>query len=106
VFDTYDIKYDDFIRTTEERHRESVHHLWKVLVAKGFIYMGKHESWYCVSDESFLTDTQVRSRSSDDRAQGMISNRVTAYMHHFFFLSYYLTHGLTFVTGPTGRGRN
>ncbi|CAK8993735.1 Probable methionine--tRNA ligase [Durusdinium trenchii] len=58
-FDALQISYDDFIRTTEERHAEKVEALWRRLHAKGAIVRGSHEGWYCQSDEAFLTDKQV-----------------------------------------------
>jgi methionyl-tRNA synthetase len=54
-----DISYDDFIRTTQERHTRVVQHLFKKLYESGDIYRGKYTGWYCVPDETFLTDTQV-----------------------------------------------
>lgn len=54
-----DISNDQFIRTTEERHKKAVHALWKLLEDRGYIYKGKYEGWYCVSDEAFLTPVQV-----------------------------------------------
>eukprot|EP00501_MAST-03F_sp_TOSAG23-6_P000197 GSMAST32.ASY1.ANO1.200.1 assembled CDS len=59
VFDAFDISYDDFVRTTEPRHEATVVEFWKRLENKGFIYMGLHEGWYCTSEESFLTESQV-----------------------------------------------
>lgn len=68
LFDQGNIKYDDYIRTTESRHRESVVALWNRLYEQGYIYMGKHEAWYSKSDETFLTDFQVEDRM--DRETG------------------------------------
>ena len=48
-----------FIRTTEPRHRLAVQHLWTRLVTGGDIYRGRHEGWYCVSDECFYPETEV-----------------------------------------------
>jgi methionyl-tRNA synthetase len=59
VFDRYDISYTDYIRTTEDRHKVTVGILWQKLQDAGFIYLGQHQSWYSVSDETFLTDSQV-----------------------------------------------
>ena len=47
--------HDDFIRTTEERHKKAVQHLWQILEAKGDIYLGKYAGWYSVRDEAFYT---------------------------------------------------
>ena len=51
---------DDFIRTTEERHRKACQALWKRLLDKGHIYLGAYEGWYSVRDEAFFTETEVK----------------------------------------------
>ncbi|XP_034545574.1 methionine--tRNA ligase, mitochondrial isoform X2 [Notolabrus celidotus] len=59
LFSTCNISYTDYIRTTEQRHREAVEHFWSVLWNKGLIYKGSYEGWYSTQDESFLTPSQV-----------------------------------------------
>jgi methionyl-tRNA synthetase len=44
----------DFIRTTEERHKRGVQHLWRQLEANGAIYLSSYTGAYCVSDEAFV----------------------------------------------------
>ena len=51
---------DDFIRTTEERHKKACQDLWKRLLDKGHIYLGAYEGWYSVRDEAFFTETEVK----------------------------------------------
>ena len=51
--------HDDFIRTTEERHKKAVQHLWQILEAKGDIYLGKYAGWYSVRDEAFYTESEL-----------------------------------------------
>jgi methionyl-tRNA synthetase len=48
------ITNDDYIRTTEERHKRGVQHLWKVLEQNGAIYLDSYTGAYCVSDEAFV----------------------------------------------------
>ena len=50
---------DDFIRTTEKRHIERVQEMWRRAVAKGDIYLGEYEGWYCVADEAFYTEKEL-----------------------------------------------
>ncbi|KAL0084661.1 tRNA synthetases class I (M)-domain-containing protein [Phycomyces blakesleeanus] len=57
--DEANIDYTTFIRTTEKRHAEAVKELWGVLLKNGYIYKGKHEGWYAVSDEAFYASNQV-----------------------------------------------
>ena len=44
---------NDFIRTTEKRHFDSVTELWNILEKKKEIYLSKYSGWYSVSDEAF-----------------------------------------------------
>ena len=48
------LTYDDFIRTTEERHKRGVQKLFAKLRDKGFIYKGSYTGQYCVSDELYV----------------------------------------------------
>ena len=48
------LTYDDYIRTTEERHRKGVQKLWTAIKERGFIYKGSYTGQYCVSDELYV----------------------------------------------------
>lgn len=50
---------DDFIRTTESRHKEGVIDLWKRLEANGHIYLGAYEGWYSIRDEAFYAESEL-----------------------------------------------
>lgn len=54
-----DISYDDFIRTTEERHKRGVQAFWQKLHDDGYLYQGQYEGWYCVPDETYWTADQL-----------------------------------------------
>ena len=54
-----DIAYDDFIRTTEERHTKIVEKIFQKLVDNGDIYKGEYEGWYCMPCETYFTQTQL-----------------------------------------------
>jgi methionyl-tRNA synthetase len=54
-----DASNDDFIRTTEERHKRAATHLWSAIVKSGDIYLGEYEDWYCTPCENFLTEGQL-----------------------------------------------
>ncbi|ORX45088.1 hypothetical protein DM01DRAFT_1386678 [Hesseltinella vesiculosa] len=64
--DKANVQYTTFMRTTEARHENAVHQLWKTLLDAGYIYKGKHEGWYAVSDEAFYPDNQVESVQDQD----------------------------------------
>lgn len=51
---------DDFIRTTEERHKTSCQRLWKTLVERGEIYLDKYAGWYAVRDEAYYAEDELR----------------------------------------------
>lgn len=50
---------DDFIRTTEERHKKCAQALWKKLVEKGDIYKSTYAGWYSVRDEAFFQESEL-----------------------------------------------
>lgn len=50
---------DDFIRTTEERHKEGATALWNKLLEKGYIYLDKYAGWYAVRDEAFYLEKDL-----------------------------------------------
>jgi len=60
--DVMGISYDDFIRTTEERHRVSCQELWRRIAATGDIYLGRYEGWYAVRDEAFYDESELTTR--------------------------------------------
>jgi methionyl-tRNA synthetase len=51
---------DDFIRTTEARHKKAVQHLWQRLVDAGEIYLGAYSGWYSVRDEAFYAESEIK----------------------------------------------
>jgi len=53
------LSIDDFIRTTEERHKNSVNDLWNRLVKSGDIYLSKYKGWYSVSDEAYYNQDEI-----------------------------------------------
>jgi methionyl-tRNA synthetase len=53
---------DDFIRTTEPRHKLACTALWEKLVANGQIYLGHYEGWYAVRDEAFYGPDELTER--------------------------------------------
>ena len=55
----------DFIRTTEDRHKKSVQHLWKELEKSGDIYLSKYSGWYSVSDEAFYNEDEIETKEDE-----------------------------------------
>ena len=59
VWQQLDVSFDDFIRTTELRHRTAVQTLAQRCFDKGDIYEGQYEGWYCVSCEAFKQEKDL-----------------------------------------------
>ena len=91
----------DFIRTTEERHKKSVQHLWNELKKNDDIYLSKYSGWYSVSDEAFYSEDEIED--IDDKKRSIESKSYVEWIEeesYFFRLSkwerslldYYETH--------------
>lgn len=57
--DRMSFSYDDFIRTTEERHRQGVFEMVRRMEATGDFYSARHEGWYCSPCETFYTEKEL-----------------------------------------------
>ncbi|WP_316572782.1 methionine--tRNA ligase [Neobacillus sp. YIM B06451] len=88
-----DISYDDFIRTTEDRHKKSVDKLFAQLVEQGDIYLDEYEGWYCTPCESFYTDRQLAEGNCPDCGRPVEKVKEESY---FFRMSKYADRLLQF----------
>ena len=61
--------HDDFIRTTEPRHKASVTELWRRMAANGDIYLDKYSGWYSVRDEAYYAEKELEERDGQKVAQ-------------------------------------
>ena len=59
LWDKLGIKYDNFIRTTDERHKKAVEKVLAALYEKGAIYKGEYEGLYCVACEQFKNENEL-----------------------------------------------
>ncbi|MFK8885081.1 methionine--tRNA ligase [Bacillus velezensis] len=59
LWNQLDISHDDFIRTTESRHKEIIEKVFQKLLDNGDIYLDEYEGWYSIPDETFYTETQL-----------------------------------------------
>ena len=66
LWDIFDISADDFIRTTEERHKNSVQKIFQRFFEQGDIYKSKYEGWYCTPCEAFWTERQLAEKNCPD----------------------------------------
>ena len=63
----FNITNDDFIRTTEERHKKSVTSLWNTLLKNGNIYLDKYSGWYSVRDEAFYNIDELSENNKGEK---------------------------------------
>ncbi|HAG42712.1 MAG TPA: methionine--tRNA ligase [Clostridium sp.] len=81
-----DIKYDKFIRTTEDYHKKAVQKIFNQLHEQGDIYKSSYEGWYCTPCESFWTETQLSNGNCPDCGRPVEKAKEEAY---FFKMSKY-----------------
>ena len=86
IWDSMNISYDYFIRTTDAPHEAQVQKIFKRLYEQGDIYKGTYEGWYCVPDESFFTESQVEDGKCPDCGRPLVRASEEAY---FFRMSKY-----------------
>src|SRR5690625_4731458 len=80
------ITNDDFIRTTEDRHKVIVKQIFEQLLEQGDIYLDEYEGWYCKSCESFFTDFQLEDGKCPDCGRSVEKVKEESY---FFKMSKY-----------------
>ena len=81
-----DISYDDFIRTTEERHKKVVQAIFQKLYEQGDIYKSAYEGWYCTPCEAFWTEGKLVDGKCPDCGRPVEWTREESY---FFKMSKY-----------------
>ncbi|WP_323611886.1 methionine--tRNA ligase [Erysipelothrix enhydrae] len=86
LFDLMNVKYDYFIRTTDDYHKEQVQKVFKKLFDQGDLYKGNYEGWYCKSCESFYSDSQVEDETCPECGAKVVRQQESCY---FFKMSNY-----------------
>ncbi len=66
MLETIDAANDDFIRTSEERHRIGTQAFWQRLFDNGAVYQGEFSGWYSVGSEEFVGDDDVVDGTGED----------------------------------------
>lgn len=69
LWEKLDISYDDFIRTTEPRHKVVVEEIFDRLLKQGDIYKGEYEGWYSIPDETYYTESQLVDVVRNDKGE-------------------------------------
>lgn len=93
LWDKLDISYNDFIRTTEDRHKKVVEKIFKKLLDSGDIYLDVYEGWYCTPCESFFTERQLENGNCPDCGRPVEKVKEESY---FFKMSKYVDRLLKF----------
>lgn len=88
-----DVNYDDFIRTTEERHTEKVEKIFEKFLKNNDIYKGEYEGLYCTPCESFWTESQLIDGKCPDCQREVKKMKEEAY---FFNMKKYVDKLLKF----------
>lgn len=86
IWDLMNTSYDKFIRTTDPYHVKQIQKAFKKMYAKGDIYKGAYEGWYCTPCESFWTETQLVNGNCPDCGRPVQKAKEEAY---FFKMSKY-----------------
>jgi methionyl-tRNA synthetase len=87
LWNKLEISYDDFIRTTEDRHKQVVERIFARLLKQGDIYLDQYEGWYCTPCESFYTDRQLVDGKCPDCGRPVEKVKEESY---FFKMSKYV----------------
>ena len=69
--DALGCSYDDFIRTTEQRHHEACSELWRRIETAGFIYTAKYAGWYSVRQEAYFDEKETTLGADGVRREPM-----------------------------------
>ncbi|MCK4649144.1 methionine--tRNA ligase [bacterium] len=88
------VSYDDFIRTTEKRHKKVVLEIFNRLYEKGDIYKGEYEGNYCTPCETFWPDAQVKDKKCPDCGRPLERLKEESY---FFKMSKYQDELLDYI---------
>ena len=86
IWDLMNTSYDKFIRTTDPYHVKQIQKCFKKMYAKGDIYKGAYEGWYCTPCESFWTESQIENGCCPDCGRPVQKAQEEAY---FFKMSKY-----------------
>ena len=79
VWDSMNVTYDKFIRTTDDYHEKAVQKIFKKLYEQGDIYNGTYEGKYCVPCESFFTPSQLVDGKCPDCGRDVVDSKEEAY---------------------------
>src|SRR5688500_672459 len=82
------ITNDDFIRTTEPRHKSAVQNIVRKLQENGDIYLGAYEGWYDEGQEEFVTETEAKANEFKSKISGRPLTRYSEPTYFFRLTKY------------------
>ncbi|AFA50267.1 methionine--tRNA ligase [Acetobacterium woodii] len=94
LWNTMNINYDQFIRTTDPQHEKTIQRIFKKLYDQGDIYKSNYEGWYCTPCESFWTESQLVDGNCPDCGRPVEKASEEAY---FFKMSKYADQLLQYI---------
>lgn len=94
LWETMNVKYDQFIRTTDTEHMKTIQGIFRKLYEQGDIYKGKYEGLYCTPCESFWTESQAPDGKCPDCGRELTHASEEAY---FFKMSKYADRLLQYI---------
>ncbi|NCD34393.1 MAG: methionine--tRNA ligase [Spartobacteria bacterium] len=96
LWNRLDITYDDFIRTTEERHKKVVQSILQDLYDRGEIYRDEYDGWYCTPCERFFTEKDLEDGCCPECKREVEQIREANY---FFRMSRYQEWLIAYIEG-------
>ena len=78
LWETMEISYDDFVRTTEPRHTKRVQEIFMKMYEKGDIYKSQYEGLYCTDCEAFWTESQLVDGKTAEEQLSQLMRRPTS----------------------------
>ncbi len=99
LWDEMNVKYDHFIRTTDDYHEATVQKMFTRFYNQGDIYKDRYEGWYCVPCESFFTETQAEGGKCPDCGRPVQRASEEAY---FFNMKKYADRLMTYIEEHPG----
>jgi methionyl-tRNA synthetase len=88
VFNELGFTHDDFIHTSESRHKDRVARLCERMIASGDIYLGSYEGWYDEGQEEFVTESEAKDREYKSAISGRPLTRYKEQTYFFKLTKY------------------
>jgi methionyl-tRNA synthetase len=82
------VSYDDYVRTTSDRHKRTARALWQKCHEAGDVYLDTYSGWYNIREETFVTDSDAQLSDYKDPTSGAPLKRVEE-ESYFFKMSKY-----------------